>query len=207
MEESNVRFIGAVHPMQSETIGALAAALAKAQGEIQDAVTDSANPFFKSKYADLHSVISAIKDPLSKHGLAYVQSPDFEGNTVTLVTTLMHSSGEWVKSRITMTPQKPDPQGIGSVITYARRYALAAIVGIAQQDDDAEAATVHKKPEKPKKKLSAYPKESFEENFPVWEMAIQSGKKTSKQIITMIQSKAALSPAMVKKINAVEKAA
>jgi len=207
MEESNVRLIGQVSPMQSDSVGAIAAALAKAQGEIQDAVTDSANPFFKSKYADLHSVISAIKDPLSKHGLAYVQSPDFEGNTVTLVTTLMHSSGEWVKSRITMTPQKPDPQGIGSVITYARRYALAAIVGIAQQDDDAESATVHQKKPKEVKKLPAYPQDSFDENFPLWEKAIQAGKKTPKQIITIIQSKAILSSAMAKKINGVKKAA
>lgn len=209
MDESNIRMVGMVSPNQSETVGALAAALAKAQGEISDAITDSANPFFKSKYADLHSVISAIKEPLSKHGLAYVQAPDFAGtDEVTLVTTLMHSSGEWVKSRLTMKPQKNDPQGIGSVITYARRYSLAAIAGIAQQDDDAESATVHSQAEKTKvKKLPAYPQESFDENFPLWEQAIQAGKKTPKQIIAVIQSKATLAPAMVKKINGVKKAA
>lgn len=129
-------------PSQSESIAALAAALAKAQGAIKAAVKDSSNPHFKSRYADLASVWEACRRPLSENGLAVIQTTDEvpDGTAVLLVTTLVHASGEWIAGRLRLNPVKPDPQGMGSAITYARRYALAAIVGIAPDDDDGEAA-------------------------------------------------------------------
>lgn len=126
---------------QSESIAALAAALAKAQGEIKGAAKDTANPFFKSKYADLASVWEACRAELTKNGLSVIQTTDDGGNGITVVTTLAHSSGEWIRGRLTMRPVKDDPQGVGSAITYARRYALAAIVGVAPEDDDGNAAS------------------------------------------------------------------
>lgn len=126
-------------------------ALAKAQGEIQGAGKDSKNPFFNSSYADLASVWDACREPLSKNGLSVIQHPStgmLEGKLwVTVETWLCHSSGESIESSLTMWPAKSDPQAIGSTISYARRYALASIVGIYQVDDDAESAM----PKGPKK--------------------------------------------------------
>lgn len=126
-------------PTQSESIAALSAALAKAQGAMSGALKDAANPFFKSKYADLESVWSACRAPLAANGLAVIQTTDFMDG-VRIITTLAHSSGEWIRGVLPIMATKTDPQGTGSAITYARRYALAAIVGVYQTDDDAEAA-------------------------------------------------------------------
>lgn len=126
---------------QSENIEALAAALAKAQGEITGALKDSSNPFFKSRYADLASCWDACRAQLSKNGLAVIQTTlATDGATVEVLTTLAHASGQWIRGRLRMAPKEATPQGIGSCITYARRYALAAMVGLAQIDDDAESA-------------------------------------------------------------------
>ncbi|MDD5050979.1 MAG: ERF family protein [Candidatus Pacebacteria bacterium] len=130
--------------LKSESIKELASALSKAQGEMDYAKKDSNNPFFKSKYADLAAVITAIKEPLSKNGLSYVQmvEHDTEPSTSAIVTTmLMHVSGEWLSGSMKITPVKNDPQGMGSAITYARRYALQAMVGLAADDDDGNAAS------------------------------------------------------------------
>ena len=128
--------------MQSETIGALAAALSKAQADITGALKDSSNPFFKSKYADLASCWDACRKQLAANNLAVIQtvSVNWERDESVLVTTLAHSSGEWVRSELPIRAKDNSPQAQGSSITYARRYALAAIVGLAQIDDDAEAA-------------------------------------------------------------------
>jgi hypothetical protein len=129
---------------QTESIGKLAMALAKAQAKILGAVKDSKNPFFKSSYADLASVIESIRLPLAENELAYIQTTDVDDTGVTgvtVVTTLAHSSGEWIRGRLKMLPKDMSPQGFGSAITYARRYALAAIVGVAQVDDDGNAAS------------------------------------------------------------------
>lgn len=127
---------------QSAEIGELAAALSVAQGEITGALKDSANPFFKSKYADLASVWDACRASLSKNGLAVIQvaGTDDKGAAV-ITTTLAHKSGQWIRGSIALMPVKSDPQGMGSALTYARRYALAAMVGVAQVDDDANAAS------------------------------------------------------------------
>ena len=128
--------------MQSETIGALAAALSKAQADITGALKDSSNPFFKSKYADLASCWDACRKQLAANNLAVIQtvSINWELDQSVLVTTLAHSSGEWIRSELPIRAKDLSPQAQGSAITYARRYALAAIVGLAQIDDDAEAA-------------------------------------------------------------------
>lgn len=127
---------------RSDTIGKLGLALSKAQKEITGARKDANNPFFKSKYADLASVQDAIKDALSSNEIAFTQftENDDSGNVV-VETMLIHSSGEWIASKLAMKPVKPDPQSIGSCITYARRYALAAICGVAQVDDDGSLAS------------------------------------------------------------------
>ena len=127
---------------KSESIKELAAALAKAQGEIRGAVKDSDNPFFKSKYADLASVVEAIRAAFSKHGLSYIQTTEpSEKNEVRVSTTILHASGEWFDCGILALPvSKPDAQGFGSALTYARRYSLSAAVGVAPEDDDGESA-------------------------------------------------------------------
>ena len=142
---------------KSESIAELAKALALVQGQIKGAVKTSENPFFKAKYADLSSVWEACRKPLSANNLAVVQTTDFiDGYPgVVIETILLHSSGEWISGRLGMSPAKTDPQGIGSAITYARRYALAAIVGIAPEDDDAEGATEHGVKDSPASKRQA----------------------------------------------------
>lgn len=121
----------------SESIKELAASLSKAQGEIEGAIKDSKNPHFKSSYADLASVMDAIREPFRKYGLSYSQHPVGRN----LVTILMHQSGEFIQSEMELLVEKPNMQGLGSAITYARRYSLAAIAGVAQVDDDGNEAS------------------------------------------------------------------
>lgn len=126
----------------SAEIDKLAAALAKAQGAIGDAKKDSLNPHFKNKYADLSSVRDAIMAPLAGNGLSYVQFPEADGSKVSCETMLMHESGQWMRGKLTMIATQANPQGIGSAITYARRYSLMAVIGIAPaEDDDGNAAS------------------------------------------------------------------
>ena len=129
---------------KSESIAQLAEALSKAQAEMAGAKKDMANPFFKSKYADLASVWDACREPLGKYGLSVSQMPETRDTYVVVTTMLMHSSGEWLANELAMMPVKNDPQGIGSCITYIRRYSLAAIVGIAPEDDDGNQASGRK---------------------------------------------------------------
>lgn len=126
---------------RSESIEKLAAALSKAQAAITFASKDATNPHFKSKYADLASVWDACRGPLTANGLAVTQLPASDGPRVTLTTVLMHESGQWISQELTMTAGANTPQGLGSCITYARRYALAAVAGIAPEDDDGNAAS------------------------------------------------------------------
>ena len=124
----------------SDSINELASALCNAQGQMGGAVKDSANPFFKSSYADLTSVIKAIKQPFADNGLSYTQFPVSNENGVGVSTRLMHVSGQWLEMEYTLPTVKKDPQASGSAITYARRYALQSIAGIPTEDDDAESA-------------------------------------------------------------------
>lgn len=129
----------------SEQIGELISALAKAQAEFQPALKDSANPYYNSKYADLATVIAAVRPALTKHGIALIQSSasDIE-RQVASVTTSLHCGDQWISS----TAEAPaigkakdsqirfDVQTIGAAWTYLRRYTLQALVGIASEDDD-----------------------------------------------------------------------
>jgi len=142
---------------RSEQINEIATALAKAQAEITGARRSAENPFFRSKYADLAEVWDVIRGPLSKNGISVYQAPEMEDGRVKVTTVLMHSSGQWIASELSLKMVKErrtqggerefvpldDPQSAGSAITYARRYALAAAVGVAQEDDDGNAASVH----------------------------------------------------------------
>ena len=120
---------------RSVDLDKLAAALAKAQGQIHPAAKDSTNPDFKYKYADLSSTWDACRKPLSDNGLAVIQTTKLDNTTTFLITTLIHSSGQWIRGSLPLKPEKEDTQSIGSAITYARRYALASIVGVAPEDD------------------------------------------------------------------------
>ena len=131
---------------QSPTLGKLAEALSKAQGEMEGAKKDSENPFYRQKYADLASVWEACRKQLSINGLSIVQTTDNENGRVVIITTLLHSSGEWIRGKLAVKPMKDDPQAMGSAITYGRRYSLAAIAGISPEDDDAEGAMERGKP-------------------------------------------------------------
>lgn len=128
---------------QSEVINELAAALSKAQGEMQAAIKDKVNPFFKSSYADLGSVWDAARPVLSKYGLCVMQTTEMtqDGSRIIMVTTLAHTSGQWMKSFLPLNPAKNDSQGVGAALTYLRRYSLSAIVGVVcDEDDDGETA-------------------------------------------------------------------
>ena len=125
---------------RSATLAKLAEALCKAQGQMEGAAKDSVNPHFKNKYADLAAVWDAIRKPLAANGLSIVQFPRTVQGGVEIETTLLHTSGEFLRDALWMPCGKNDAQGIGSAITYARRYALMAVCGIAPVDDDGEAA-------------------------------------------------------------------
>jgi len=125
----------------SENLNGLAAALSKTQAMLQGAVKDAKNDHFKSRYADLASCWDACREALAANGLSVVQLPEGDGSVVTMTTMLLHTSGQWVSCTGTFKPTKADPQGLGSCITYARRYQLCAIVGISPEDDDGNAAS------------------------------------------------------------------
>ena len=126
---------------QSDSIVEIAKALCNAQSDMPKVYKDQDNPFFKSKYADLASIWEAAQPILAKNGLSVIQLPTWDG----LTTTMLHTSGEWVSGTMDMhyLPDKHgnvSPQAQGSAITYARRYMLAALVGVCPVDDDGEGA-------------------------------------------------------------------
>lgn len=126
----------------SDARSAFHAALSKAQGAIEGAKKDVKNDFFKSRYADLASVWEACRKQLSENGLAVLQFPDYDdkSKTVCVETIITHSAGYQMSFKTRVPVAKQDAQGVGSGITYARRYALMAAVGIAPEDDDGNAA-------------------------------------------------------------------
>jgi hypothetical protein len=125
---------------KSESIKNIAKALAQFQEEVKNPANTADNPFYKSKYAPLSDVLNGSRPILSKYGLSVLQSPSCAGdagNSVTLTTLIMHESGEWIESDpLTLKMDKPTAQGAGSAITYARRYALSAMLGVSSEDDD-----------------------------------------------------------------------
>lgn len=146
----------------SEKINALAEALAKAQGEMKNAVKGCDNPYFKSKYADLAECLNVAREPLSKNGLSIFQANEgiVESNKLAVTTMIMHSSGQFIKVTSSYPIQKNDAQGFGSTLTYARRYSLAAALGLAQEDDDGNSAC------EPVEKGQYQPKEPKKEQKP-----------------------------------------
>ena len=124
----------------------LFAALSKAQGEIENASKNAANPHFKSKYADLAEILNTTRPVFAKHGLSLSQFPGFDGSLASVTTLVGHASGGYISAVASCVPAKTDAQGIGSATTYLRRYGAAAAAGIAQEDDDGNAAAHNRKP-------------------------------------------------------------
>lgn len=136
---------------KSENIAEIIKALIKIQPQLKPAIKDKANPFLKSKYADLSGVWDSCRDLLKESGLAVVQVCGIGDNGSYLETILMHESGQWISGKYPLKPVKDDdPQAMGSAMTYARRYNLAAILGIVTDDDDAEGAMGRQTESKPK---------------------------------------------------------
>lgn len=125
----------------SEKLDQLAAALAKAQASVKGAKKDASNPFFKTTYADLASVWDACREALTSNGLSVVQFPGFDNGIATLSTMLLHSSGQWLSATAGAPLAKMDAQGVGSALTYLRRYTLAAVASVSPEDDDGQAAS------------------------------------------------------------------
>lgn len=126
---------------QSEQINDLAAALAKAQGAMDHASKDRTNPAFKSRYADLASVVDACRPALSSNGIAVVQPARLVGGAVEVDTVLVHQTGQWIAETLCANVPDTKAQTIGSAITYLRRYGLSSMVGVAPDDDDGNGAT------------------------------------------------------------------
>ena len=125
---------------KSETITEIAKALSKFQSEVSDPERTKENAFLKAKYVTLDSLLQAVRPVLADNGLSFLQIPSTAKDEVTVVTMLLHNSGEWFESDpFTLPLMKKDPQGVGSVVTYARRYSLSSILGVAwDEDDDAQ---------------------------------------------------------------------
>lgn len=133
MDELNVVSLNFRHSDQMDQVFT---ALAAAQKDMEGAKKDATNPHFKSKYADLESVMGACRVPLATNGLAILQPTSANGPKVTVTTLIGHKSGQWIACDLEMTSAQNTPQGIGSTITYGRRYGLSSMVGIAPEDDD-----------------------------------------------------------------------
>ena len=134
---------------KSESIKELANALTKAQAEMSGAKKAAANPFFKSKYANLEEVIQCVKTPFADNGLSFMQFPISDDGFAGVETIILHESGEFISNSFMLKCAKNDPQGMGSAITYARRYGLQSACGIPSEDDDGEKAMSRKPPVKP----------------------------------------------------------
>jgi len=147
----------------SEQLDKIAPALVRAQSAVTIAVKDSVNPHFRSKYADLGSVWDVARPVLSKNDLAIIQLPSSASDGhVAMRTIILHASGQYVSEEVSVRLQKDDAQGLGSAITYLRRYALAAALGIvADEDDDGNAASEAPKPVAVPAKFSFKPEDKF----------------------------------------------
>lgn len=180
---------------KSDSIANLAAALCLSQAEIENATKTASNPFFKSKYADLAEVLSCIKPIITKHGLSFTQMPGINSDIITVETMILHSSGEFISSTCGTPAPKLDPQGIGSAITYLRRYSLSAVFGLAQEDDDGNS----------QKAPVYYSEKDFSLNFKVWSDLIAGGKKTAADIIKTIETRLPLTESQKERLENIEK--
>ena len=140
---------------RSESIIELSKAFAMFQSEVNNPINSTTNSFFKNKYATLGDVLNEVRPVLAKNGLSILQMPSGDGGLVQLTTLIMHTSGEWIETEpIVMRPEKSNAQGMGSVLTYARRYSLSAILGVASEDDDDGNQASQPQKSKPKTKSS-----------------------------------------------------
>jgi hypothetical protein len=176
---------------QSDTIGKLAEALSKFQGELDGVAKTSQG--YNYQYADLSAVWATIRKPLTKHGLAVTQTTAFtdDGSPV-VITTLLHTSGEWLTGELLVKPLKLDPQSLGSAVTYGRRYGLMAILGVAPEEDDGAAASKPAKRSKPKQQKRSVtqiePDTELRERFDVlWNECVKAGIDTA--VLTTINPK------------------
>jgi hypothetical protein len=166
---------------RSESIAAIAAALSKAQMEISNPPLDAVNPHFKNRYASLGAHLSSVREPLSKQGIALLQGVSTTANGGVAVTTmLVHSSGEWMSSEVSMSlPDRATAQQLGSVVTYLRRYSIAGMTMIVgEEEDDGEADRVERttRPSEPTK--YSYPAQSKPQPpKPVIEAAVPASPK------------------------------
>lgn len=146
----------------SDSVDKISAALLEAQKRITFAHKDANNPFFKSKYADLPTVIDAVKPALNDCDIAFIQAGSpCESGLLALTTRLQHSSGQWIEDTAIVPLSKADPQGFGSAMTYARRYSLAAMTGLYQDDDDGNAASIKPSIQQPRALTPAQVEEAF----------------------------------------------
>ncbi len=179
---------------RSADIKELAIALTKAQAQIKSVSKDAFNPHFGSKYADLSSVLEAIKEPFAANGLCLTQHPTSRNGEVVVTSILLHISGQFLESDLPMIPDKKTPQGFGSAITYARRYAAMAIAGLAPDDDDGNAASAPKEKPAQKRDVAAPQKIQTE-----WQNAVKAfaalGKKETDLIMYLKKNKEAVDQA------------
>lgn len=182
----------------STEIKDLCAALSKAQGMMRNASKDSLNPHFKSKYADLASVIDASREPLAVNGLSFVQVTGEDNLIPTITTYLMHESGQWISSFMKLPlPERYTSQQLGSSMSYARRYMLSAILGIAAEDDDGNSASGvnEKQQNRNKQRISIHDNYEFDNRIRVPEPSSQSYEekpqieKAPKEVIDDIKVK------------------
>lgn len=125
----------------SESVAKIAAALVKVAAQIENPHKNARNPHFKNDYADLAEIVNTSRPVLAANGLTVVQCPGMDEGFLTVDSLLLHESGEWIRGVASSPLPKADPQGVGSATTYLRRYSLAALLGLAQEDDDGEAAS------------------------------------------------------------------
>lgn len=158
----------------SDSITAIATALAKAQGEIEDATKTGLNPAFRSKYADLAAVRAVIREPLAVNDLSIMQFPRTVAGGVEVETMILHKSGEFMSESLFMPVSKNDAHGIGSGITYARRYGLMSMLCLAADDDDGNAAVDKAPAPAPKVEKAVDPK--------LVKAAIEAGEAAAKKL-------------------------
>lgn len=121
----------------SESLIEISKALAKFQAEVSDPERTKENAFLKAKYVTLDALLQAVRPILAKNGISFLQIPETYDGNVTVTTRLLHESGEWIEAEpFTLPLVKKDPQGVGSVVTYGRRYSLSSILGVAWEEDD-----------------------------------------------------------------------
>jgi len=177
---------------KSESISKLAPALVKAQSVMAGAVKSQSNSFFKSKYANLEEVIRVVKDSFAEQGLSFVQFPISSEGMAGVETIILHESGEFIGNEFLLKCSKSDPQGMGSAITYARRYGLQSACGIPSEDDDGNAASAPKEKWQVIAELKAAT--TIDDLLKAWE-SLDAATKTLKDVI-------AAKDAMKKKLSA-----